>query len=264
MSFACGWRARRFGDSEVGYAPCASPSLGDGDRFYQAAQRAASKGQCLSAPVSLDGDCDSRLIVLIPLLAGGLWLAGARIASTSSIGMVNNLQEPLAPLPKHAYLYSTVAGTRNNDGEKDSGVSRECEEESSLFSGQEKDWVGSIGDRVEISEFKSLLAVQWSWSRDMRPCCRPRLLEELVSSLCGLHSSSSQDGLDPSSWLRGLFDRTVRQTEAADSWTIPISLRQQDTLVWLELRRWIGKKRKRLCQRTDWQMGDRKRVWTEK
>lgn len=112
MSFACGWRARRFGDSEVGYAPCASPSLGDGDRFYQAAQRAASKGQCLSAPVSLDGDCDSRLIVLIPLLAGGLWLAGARIASTSSIGMVNNLQEPLAPLPKHAYLYSTVAGTR--------------------------------------------------------------------------------------------------------------------------------------------------------
>lgn len=63
MSFASGWRARRFGDSEVGDGPCARTSLGDGDRFYQEAQRAASKRALPLSSCVFDGDRDLRLIV---------------------------------------------------------------------------------------------------------------------------------------------------------------------------------------------------------
>lgn len=209
MSFACGWRARRFGDSEVGYAPGASPSLGDGDRFYQAAQRAASKGQCLSAPVSLDGDRDSRLIVLIPLLAGGLWLAGARIAS--SIGMVNNLQEPLAPLPKHAYLYSTVAGTRNNDGER----TRTCPEsakKSRRYSADRK----RIGlSQWEIGSRSQSSSPSWQCNGDGPAICVPAAGQGFSKSLfpacVGYTAAARRMG-----WIRVLGSRALRTNCEAD------------------------------------------------
>jgi hypothetical protein len=85
------------------------------------------------------------------------------------VGAVNNLQEPLAPLPQHAYLRSTVAGTRNSDGQETRACSES--EKSSCCSAEQteegRDWFK--GDRIEISRRSSGVSVmQRSRARDMR------------------------------------------------------------------------------------------------
>lgn len=132
---------------------------------------------------------------------------------------------------------------------------------------QRKDWTDSAGDLIEISRRSSGFSVmQWSRIRDMRAKASRRACFSVCSE-CGLHNSRSQHGLDPSAWLWD-GERVVRLTEQTDSSLIPEinhqgKARQQHKLVWLELPRWIGTKRTRLCQADRVTDGEQERAWTK-